>query len=147
MILKEDFLFEFYKSTATGSVCFSPYVHDINRRFPFELMWIGYNFCLSSRLLGNVLVGGCIFVDRSKFWEIGGFDENVNTHENAKLSRCFSRKELGVINSDAYFCSRRFVRDGFWKVFWMYGTVFIRTLFGGKYNSDSNMNYFDATFK
>ena len=127
--------------------CYAPFAHDKDRKFPFELMWIGYNFMIRTRLIGNALGGFAVCFEREKFIEIGGFDETLNTHEDIEIGRRLSRSEVGILNTIVYMNPRRFERDGFWSVFWMYTRVFSISLFTKKYNHKSNSNYFNNDFR
>jgi glycosyltransferase involved in cell wall biosynthesis len=146
-ILKDDFISEsnsviqIYKKP-----CYTPFAHDKTREFPFEFMWLGYNFFLKHRWIGNAVGGFGVCIDRARFLEIGGFDEAISTHEDVEIGRRFTRDEVGIIDSIIYIDPRRFRRDGFWRVFAMYTYVFFTSMFTKKYNSNVNKDYFKKDF-
>jgi glycosyltransferase involved in cell wall biosynthesis len=126
--------------------CYAIFAHDKNREFPFELMWFGYNFFLKHRWIGNAVGGFGVCIERTRFLEIGGFNEVLSTHEDVEIGRRFTHNEVGVVDSTVYIDPRRFRRDGFWRIFGMYTYVFFTSLVTKKYNSNANKDYFKKDF-
>jgi glycosyltransferase involved in cell wall biosynthesis len=144
--IQKDFLEKVCLAIESNNKCYSPYIHDKEFKLTYEIMWFGFNFCLKTKVIGNILAGGSIIVKKESFDEVSGFNENISTHEDVELARKFSKKELECFDTTVYFNNRRFDRDGFWSVFLMYGKVFISGVIFNKYNLQSNKDYFNKTF-
>jgi glycosyltransferase involved in cell wall biosynthesis len=64
--------------------------------------------------------GMFMFFDRKKFWELGGFHEQVLFAEDYKLSQKVERGRFSVVRGGVYTTNRRFKRMGHLAVGWLF---------------------------
>jgi len=67
--------------------------------------------------------GMFMFFDRKKFWELGGFNEQIHFAEDYKLSQRVERKRFAIVRGGVWTTNRRFQRMGHLRVGWL----FVRT--------------------
>jgi glycosyltransferase involved in cell wall biosynthesis len=58
--------------------------------------------------------------DRKKFWELGGFHEQIHFAEDYRLSQQVERKRFAVVRGGAYTTNRRFKKMGHLRVGWLF---------------------------
>jgi glycosyltransferase involved in cell wall biosynthesis len=58
--------------------------------------------------------------DRKKFWELGGFHEQIHFAEDYRLSQQVERKRFAVVRGGVYTTNRRFKRMGHLSVGWLF---------------------------
>lgn len=58
--------------------------------------------------------------DRKKFWELGGFHEQILFAEDYRLSQQVERKRFGIVRGGVYTRNRRFKRMGHRGVGWLF---------------------------
>ena len=58
--------------------------------------------------------------DREKFWELGGFHEQILFAEDYRLSQQVDRKRFGIVRGGVYTTNRRFQRMGHLRVGWLF---------------------------
>ncbi len=64
--------------------------------------------------------GMFMFFDRRKFWELGGFHEQILFAEDYRLSQQVERKRFAIERGGVYTTNRRFRRMGHLKVGWLF---------------------------
>jgi glycosyltransferase involved in cell wall biosynthesis len=64
--------------------------------------------------------GMFMFFDRKKFWELGGFHEQILFAEDYKLSQKVERGRFSVVRGGVYTTNRRFKRMGHLAVGWLF---------------------------
>ncbi|HVI76938.1 MAG TPA: glycosyltransferase [Candidatus Acidoferrum sp.] len=64
--------------------------------------------------------GMFMMFDRKKFWELGGFHEQILFAEDYKLSQKVERGQFAVVSGGVYTTNRRFKRMGHLKVGWLF---------------------------
>jgi glycosyltransferase involved in cell wall biosynthesis len=64
--------------------------------------------------------GMFMLFDRKKFWELGGFDEQILFAEDYQLSQQVARKRFAVVRGGVYTTNRRFQKMGHWRVGWLF---------------------------
>jgi len=64
--------------------------------------------------------GMFMLFERKKFWELGGFHEQILFAEDYKLSQQVDRKKFAVVRGGVYTTNRRFKRMGHLKVGWLF---------------------------
>jgi glycosyltransferase involved in cell wall biosynthesis len=64
--------------------------------------------------------GMFMFFDRKKFWELGGFHEQIHFGEDYKLSQQVERSRFAIVRGGVYTTNRRFKRMGHLKVGWLF---------------------------
>ncbi|HUA16402.1 MAG TPA: glycosyltransferase [Verrucomicrobiae bacterium] len=64
--------------------------------------------------------GMFMFFDRKKFWELGGFHEQILFAEDYRLSQQVDRKRFAVVRGGVYTTNRRFQRMGHLRVGWLF---------------------------
>ncbi len=67
--------------------------------------------------------GMFMLFDRKKFWELGGFHEQIHFAEDYRLSQQVERKRFAVVRGGVYTTNRRFQKMGHWRV----GRLFLWT--------------------
>jgi glycosyltransferase involved in cell wall biosynthesis len=58
--------------------------------------------------------------DRNKFWELGGFHEQILFAEDYRLSQQVERRRFAVVRGGVYTTNRRFKRMGHLRVAWLF---------------------------
>jgi glycosyltransferase involved in cell wall biosynthesis len=64
--------------------------------------------------------GMYMLFDRKKFWELGGFHEQIQFGEDYRLSQQVERKRFAVVRGGVYTTNRRFKRMGHLRVGWLF---------------------------
>ena len=64
--------------------------------------------------------GMFMFFDRKKFWELGGFHEQILFAEDYHLSQQVERKRFAIVRGGVYTTNRRFQRMGHLRVGWLF---------------------------
>ena len=64
--------------------------------------------------------GMFMLFDRKKFWELGGFHEQILYAEDYRLSQQVDRRRFAVVRGGVYTTNRRFKRMGHLKVGWLF---------------------------
>jgi glycosyltransferase involved in cell wall biosynthesis len=64
--------------------------------------------------------GMFMFFDRKKFWELGGFHEQILFAEDYRLSQQVERKHFAIVRGGVYTTNRRFKKMGHWRVGWLF---------------------------
>ena len=64
--------------------------------------------------------GMFMFFDRKKFWELGGFHEQIQFGEDYKLSQQVEQKRFAIVRGGVHTTNRRFKRMGHLKVGWLF---------------------------
>jgi glycosyltransferase involved in cell wall biosynthesis len=153
VILEADTLSKYQEQTQNPQhKIYTSYVSNYTFAPQSWVWFIGYNAILKLKdivfgVTQNIIGGWNILISKDDFEQVGGFDTTINTHEDIKLARHFKPNQFGVIQSKIKISPRRFKRDGFWKVFWLYNKVFWRTRFGSNdYNDNDNQDYFSHNF-
>jgi hypothetical protein len=61
-----------------------------------------------------------MFFDRKKFWELGGFHEQIMFAEDYRLSQEVERKRFAIVRGGVYTTNRRFKRMGHLRAGWLF---------------------------
>ena len=64
--------------------------------------------------------GMFMMFDRKKFWELGGFHEQIMYAEDYRLSQQVARKRFAVVRGGVYTTNRRFKKMGHLRVGWLF---------------------------
>jgi len=64
--------------------------------------------------------GMFMFFDRKKFWELGGFHEQILFAEDYYLSNQVERKRFAIVRGGVYTTNRRFQKMGHLRVGWLF---------------------------
>jgi glycosyltransferase involved in cell wall biosynthesis len=64
--------------------------------------------------------GMFMFFERKKFWELGGFHEQILFGEDYRLSQQVERKRFAIVRGGVYTTNRRFTRMGHLRVGWLF---------------------------
>jgi glycosyltransferase involved in cell wall biosynthesis len=64
--------------------------------------------------------GMFMFFDRKKFWELGGFHEQILFAEDYKLSQQVGRKRFAIVRGGVYTTNRRLQRMGHFPAGWLF---------------------------
>jgi glycosyltransferase involved in cell wall biosynthesis len=67
--------------------------------------------------------GMFMFFDRKKFWELGGFHEQIHYAEDYQLSQQVGRRRFAVVRGGVYTTNRRFKKMGHLRL----GCLFLKT--------------------
>ena len=89
--------------------------------------WIDQGFYAFSDLLQYLsylhrpyATGMFMLFERQKFWELGGFHEQIQFAEDYKLSQKVERSRFAVVRGGVYTTNRRFKRMGHLRVGWLF---------------------------
>jgi glycosyltransferase involved in cell wall biosynthesis len=86
-----------------------------------KLLYIGNDlFQYLSYLHRPFATGMFMMFDRKKFWELGGFHEQIMFAEDYRLSQQVERKRFAVVRGGVHTTNRRFQRMGHWQVGWLF---------------------------
>jgi len=64
--------------------------------------------------------GMFMLFERKKFWELGGFHEQIQFGEDYRLSQQVERKRFAIVRGGVYTTNRRFQRMGHLRVGWLF---------------------------
>jgi glycosyltransferase involved in cell wall biosynthesis len=64
--------------------------------------------------------GMFMFFDRKKFWELGGFNEQILFAEDYRLSQQVERQRFAVVRGGVYTTNRRLKKMGYLRVGWLF---------------------------
>jgi len=64
--------------------------------------------------------GMFMLLDRKKFWELGGFHEQIHFAEDYRLSQHVERKRFSIVRGGVYTTNRRFQKMGHLRVGWLF---------------------------
>ena len=64
--------------------------------------------------------GMFMFFDREKFWELGGFNEQIHFAEDYCLSQQVERRRFAIVRGGVYTTNRRFQKMGHLRVGWLF---------------------------
>jgi len=64
--------------------------------------------------------GMFMLFERKKFWELGGFHEQIHFAEDYRLSQQVERKRFAVVRGGVYTTNRRFKKMGHLRVGWLF---------------------------
>jgi glycosyltransferase involved in cell wall biosynthesis len=64
--------------------------------------------------------GMFMFFDRKKFWELGGFNEQILFAEDYRLSQQVERKHFAIVRGGVYTTNRRLKKMGHLQVGWLF---------------------------
>ena len=73
-----------------------------------------------SQLHRPFATGMFMFFDRKKFWELGGFNEQIHFAEDYRLSQQVERRRFSIVRGGVYTTNRRFQRMGHLRVGWLF---------------------------
>jgi glycosyltransferase involved in cell wall biosynthesis len=86
-----------------------------------KLFYAGNDFFqYLSRLHHPFATGMFMLFERNKFWELGGFHEQVLFAEDYLLSQQVERKRFGIVRGGVYTTNRRFQKMGHLRVGWLF---------------------------
>ncbi len=87
-----------------------------------DKLFYGVNDCFQylSYLHRPFATGMFMFFDRKKFWELGGFHEQILFAEDYKLSQQVDRRRFAVVRGGVYTTNRRFKKMGHLRVGWLF---------------------------
>jgi glycosyltransferase involved in cell wall biosynthesis len=64
--------------------------------------------------------GMCMLFERKKFWELGGFHEQILFAEDYRLSQQVERKRFAIVRGGVYTTNRRFKKIGHLRAGWLF---------------------------
>jgi glycosyltransferase involved in cell wall biosynthesis len=73
-----------------------------------------------SQLHRPFATGMFMFFERKKFWELGGFHEQIMFAEDYHLSQQVARKRFSIVRGGVYTTNRRFKRMGHVRAGWLF---------------------------
>jgi glycosyltransferase involved in cell wall biosynthesis len=86
-----------------------------------QLIYAGNDlFQYLSRLHHPFATGMFMLFERKKFWELGGFHEQVLFGEDYLLSQQVERSRFGIVRGGVYTTNRRFQKMGHLRVGWLF---------------------------
>jgi len=86
-----------------------------------KLFYVGSDvFQYLSYLHRPYATGMFMFFDRKKFWELGGFHEQIHFGEDYRLSQQVERKRFAIVRGGVYTTNRRFQKMGHLRVGWLF---------------------------
>jgi glycosyltransferase involved in cell wall biosynthesis len=86
-----------------------------------KLIYVGNDmFQYLSYLHRPFATGMFMMFDRKKFWELGGFHEQIQFGEDYRLSQQVERKRFAIVRGGVYTTNRRFKRMGHFRVGWLF---------------------------
>jgi glycosyltransferase involved in cell wall biosynthesis len=86
-----------------------------------KLIYVGNDlFQYLSYLHRPFATGMFMMFDRKKFWELGGFHEQIQFGEDYKLSQRVAQKRFAIVRGGVYTTNRRFKRMGHVRVGWLF---------------------------
>ena len=103
-------------------------IHAFTYRYPY--------------IVGPYAAGMFILIRRSKYNELGGFNENMVLGDDWELTHRIPRKKFGVANTYIWTTNRRFTKQGYLKTFSQY----FRVAFSKDFREKDNTPYMHVKF-
>jgi len=86
-----------------------------------KLFYVGNDtFQYLSFLHRPFATGMFMLFDRKKFWELGGFNEQIHFGEDYRLSQRIERRRFGIVRGGVYTTNRRLQKMGHLRVGWLF---------------------------
>jgi len=86
-----------------------------------KLVYAGNDFFqYISQLHRPFATGMFMFWDRKKFWELGGFHEQIHFAEDYRLSQRVERRRFSIVRGGVYTTNRRLQKMGHLRVGWLF---------------------------
>jgi len=93
-------------------------------------------------IVGPYAAGMFILIRRSKFYELGGFNEKMILGDDWELTHKIPREKFGVANTFIWTTNRRFMKQGYLKTFSRY----FRVAFSRDFRKKDNQSYMNVKF-
>lgn len=93
-------------------------------------------------IVGPYAAGMFILIRRSKFIELGGFNEKMVLGDDWELTHKIPRNKFGVANTFIWTTNRRFMKQGYLKTFSRY----FRVAFSKDFREKGNESYMNVNF-
>jgi glycosyltransferase involved in cell wall biosynthesis len=93
-------------------------------------------------IVGPYAAGMFILIRRSKFYELGGFNEKMILGDDWDLTHKIPRQKFGVAKTFIWTTNRRFMKQGYLKTFSRY----FRVAFSKDYRDKGNKSYMNVRF-
>jgi glycosyltransferase involved in cell wall biosynthesis len=103
-------------------------IHAFTYRYPY--------------IVGPYAAGMFILIRRSKFYELGGFNEKMLLGDDWELTHKIPRKKFGVAKTYICTTNRRFMKQGYLKTFSRY----FRVAFSRDFRDKGNKSYMNVKF-
>ena len=103
-------------------------IHAFTYRYPY--------------IVGPYAAGMFILIRRSKFNELGGFNEKMVLGDDWELTHKIPRNKFGVAKTFIWTTNRRFMKQGYLKTFSQY----FRVAFSKDYREKDNKSYIDGKY-
>ena len=101
--------------------CVTTNIWCSNGRLRDQALYVGNNIAqYGSFLVRPFSTGMFMLFDRKKFWQLGGFHEQILFAEDYRLSQKVERKRFAMLRGGVYTTNRRFKRMGHLKVGWLF---------------------------
>jgi glycosyltransferase involved in cell wall biosynthesis len=86
-----------------------------------KLFYVGNDlFQYLSFLHRPFATGMFMLFDRKRFWDLGGFHEQIHFGEDYRLSQQVGRRRFGIVRGGVYTTNRRFQKMGHLRVGWLF---------------------------
>lgn len=93
-------------------------------------------------IVGPYAAGMFILIRRSKFYELGGFNERMILGDDWDLTHKIRRGKFGIANTFIWTTNRRFMKQGYLKTFSRY----FRVAFSKDFREKDNTSYIDVRY-
>ena len=103
------------------------------------LLWRAFSLAARMKLKGGVATGMFIFIKKTAFDRIGGFNEQMSLGDDVEIARQISRQRFAIANTFIWTTNRRFKKDGYLRTFSRY----LRVFFSKRYRQKNLTTYFD----
>jgi glycosyltransferase involved in cell wall biosynthesis len=86
-----------------------------------KLLYTTLDVCQYLSFLHRPFATGMFMLfDRTRFWQLGGFHEQIHFAEDYKLSQMVDRKRFGIVRGGVYTTNRRFKKMGHFGAGWLF---------------------------
>jgi glycosyltransferase involved in cell wall biosynthesis len=93
-------------------------------------------------IVGPYAAGMFILIRKSKFYELGGFNEEMVLGDDWELTHKIRREKFGIANTFIWTTNRRFMKQGYLKTFSRY----FRVAFSKDFREKDNKSYIDVKY-
>jgi len=101
--------------------CVTTNIRCRNGNWIDKLFYVGCDFFQYLSYLHRPFATGMFMLfDRKKFWELGGFHEQIQFGEDYRLSQQVQQKRFAIVRGGLYTTNRRFQRMGHVRVGWLF---------------------------
>lgn len=141
-LLEDDFIEKMMQAAVENQLdCVGTFIKGINPTWQDVVIWKAMSFALYLYpILGPFNAGMCVFMRRTEFDRLGGFDERIILGEDVDLTSKVKKQKFGIVDRHVLTSNRRFKKMGYIRTLYLY----TRVRFSKAFRHKDNYYYFEV---